>query len=93
MDGDYNFKGTITSVKAVSGGTEITVEWPVDATKIEKRAVIVTPSAKVTEGPEGTAPTPTTASNLKVGQEVVVEATLEAKTITWTVKSVHILKS
>lgn len=92
VDGTYNFKGTITSVKPVSGGTEIVVEWPVDTTKIEKRTLIVTPNAKVTEGPEGTAPETSSASNLKVGQEVVVEADLAAKTVTWTVKSVHILK-
>lgn len=92
VDGKYSFKGTLTSVKSVSGGTEIVVEWRVDSAKIEKRTLIVTPSAKVTEGPEGTAAQTSSASSLKVGQEVVVEATLVAKTVTWTVNSVHILK-
>lgn len=92
VDGKYSFKGTLTSVKSVSGGTEIVVEWRVDSSKIEKRTLLVTSSAKVTEGPEGTAAQPSSANSLKVGQEVVIEATLTAKTVTWTVNSVHILK-
>ncbi|HET7713424.1 MAG TPA: hypothetical protein VFK94_03470, partial [Patescibacteria group bacterium] len=92
VDGTYNFKGKLTSVKAVSGGTEITLEWNVDATKVEKRTLLVTSSAKVTEGPDGAAPQPSSTSNLKVGQEIVVEATLVAKTESWTVNSVLIIK-
>lgn len=92
VDGNYSFKGTLTFVKSVSGGTEIVVEWRVDSSKVEKRTLLVTSSAKVTEGPEGTAAQSSSASSLKVGQEVVIEATLTAKTVTWTVNSVHILK-
>lgn len=90
VDGTYTFRGTLTSVKDVTGGTEITVEWPVNS-KIEKRTVVVTSDTKVTEGSEQD-PQPSSASKLKVGQTVVVEATLAAKTLTWTTHSVHIAK-